>query len=144
MKVLIVGVGSIGERHLRCFMRAGATGLGICEVNPALRDAMAAKYNVSATFATLDDALGAGFRAAVIATPANTHIPIAQQLAEAGLHLLIEKPLSTSNDGLAELSLTLQQRRLVVGVGYVYRAHPMFAAFHDAVSGAEFGPPLRL
>jgi lactate dehydrogenase-like 2-hydroxyacid dehydrogenase len=35
--VLIVGVGSIGQRHLRCFKETGRATLSLCEVNPALR-----------------------------------------------------------------------------------------------------------
>ena len=42
--VLIVGVGSIGERHLRCFLATGPRHASLVEINPALRARIAAQY----------------------------------------------------------------------------------------------------
>ena len=67
-RVLVVGVGSIGERHLRCFGRTGRADVGLVEVNAAVRDTVAARYGVTRSFAELDVALAAGFDAAVVAT----------------------------------------------------------------------------
>jgi len=85
-RTLIVGVGSIGERHLRCFKQTGRADVAICERNAKLRDDVAARYNVEQTFDHLDAAIDAGFDAAVIATPAPLHIPMATQLAASGVH----------------------------------------------------------
>ena len=60
---------------------------------------IASQYGVARTYADLEEALGDSHDAAVIATPAHLHIPMATTLCEAGLHLLIEKPLSTGPGG---------------------------------------------
>lgn len=44
--VLIVGCGSIGERHLRCFQQTGRVTVAACDTSPALRERMAATYRV--------------------------------------------------------------------------------------------------
>ena len=94
--MLVIGTGSIGERHVRCFLNTGRATIGICEIHDKVRDEVAAKYEVCASFSALEDALKTSWDMAVIATPAHTHIPIALKLAKAGINLLIEKPLSTS------------------------------------------------
>jgi predicted dehydrogenase len=82
--------------------------------------------------------------AAVIATPAQTHIGIARELAAAGLHLFIEKPLSVSMEGVGELRSLVEERRRVVNVGYVHRAHPMLADLRQELRAGRFGQPLQL
>src|SRR6516225_1831532 len=100
-KALILGVGSIGERHLRCFQATGRAELSFVQINEALRQAVAQRHAVPRAFADLEAALAAGRPdVAVIATPAPSHVPLALRLAEAGAHLLIEKPLSTTPDGI--------------------------------------------
>jgi predicted dehydrogenase len=146
-ELLIVGVGSIGERHLRCFAATQRVRLSICELNDALRQNVATRYPVASAFKDLEAALEAQARsgaAVVICTPAHTHIPIAIQAAKAGAHLLIEKPLSTSLEGLADLKHEVGQRNLVASVAYVYRSHPVLAAMRDAIRSGRFGEPLEV
>ncbi|MCA9419079.1 MAG: Gfo/Idh/MocA family oxidoreductase, partial [Candidatus Omnitrophica bacterium] len=81
-KLLIIGTGSIGERHTRCFLATGRVQVSICEPNDTLRERIARDYTVEAAFPDLDSALEKDWDAALVATPAHTHIPIAQQLAD--------------------------------------------------------------
>jgi len=142
--VLIVGTGSIGHRHVRCFLATGRAQIGICETNATLRESIAAQYSLADRFATLDDALARDWDAAVIATPANTHVAIAARLAAQGLHLLIEKPLSTSLEGVPELDALVRKQGIVAAVAYVYRAHPALAQLRSRLAGGEFGEPVQL
>jgi len=143
--VLVVGVGSIGERHLRVFQRSGRCELAICEVNPELRTTIADRYGITASYADVDTALHENkFDAAVIATPAPLHIPIATQLAEQQVHLLIEKPLSISLDGVDELQSVIDRHQLVVAVGYSHRAHPVVQGVKQAVDSERFGRPMTI
>jgi len=144
LRVLIVGVGSIGERHLRCFQTTGRIAASICEANEELRAQIAEKYRVSETYADLYAALTQPFDAAVIATPAPLHLPMACRLAEKGVHLLIEKPLSTSLDGVGRLRQIVAANDLVVGVAYVWRAHPVLYSMKQAIDSGRFGPPVQI
>lgn len=143
-EILIIGVGSIGERHLRCFQGTGRAGLSFCEVNPVLRDRIAAQYGIANAYPDLDAALSDHHTAAVICAPAHLHIPMARKLAEAGIHLLIEKPLSTSLDGVEELRRSIAQRDLVAAVAYVHRAQPVLEAMKLALDSGRFGRPVEL
>jgi predicted dehydrogenase len=140
---LIVGVGSIGERHLRCFLATGRAEIACVEVDPLHRATIASRYGVDA-FAALDDAVREPPEFAVICTPAPLHVPIAQQLVDRGVHVLIEKPLSTSLEGLDRLQQTIAERGVIAGVAYVYRCHPVLRAMRAAVESGRFGRPVEL
>ena len=93
-KILVIGCGSIGERHLRCIQKTGRVAVIACDINPALLQKMEQEYKVAVVY-NLKDALGANtFDGAVICTPAHTHIGIALTSIRHGAALLIEKPLS--------------------------------------------------
>jgi len=143
-RVLIIGVGSIGHRHLRCFQATGRVELAICEISAELRAQLAAQYGVRQTYADLDAAMADRFDAAVINTPAQLHVPMATRLAEAGAHLLIEKPLSTSFAGMDRLQETVRRRGVVAVVAYVHRANPVLRAMKEALAGGRFGEPVEL
>lgn len=143
-RILVVGVGSIGERHVRCFLQTGRAKISICEVNPNLREEVSRKYELERVFADVGDALAESHDAAVVAVPANLHMPISRQLLACGLDLLIEKPLSVSMDGVAELGREATENGRVVAVGYVYRAHPSLAAMREAIAGGSLGAALQL
>ena len=66
-RVLIIGVGSIGERHARCFLTTERAEVGICEINDALRRTVADRYPVLGAFRQVEEALQQPFDAAVVA-----------------------------------------------------------------------------
>ena len=144
LRLLIVGVGSIGERHLRCFQATGRARVSVCELDAALRERIDREYAVEHAYAGLDQALADEHDAAVIAVPAHLHISVAAALAAAGMHLLIEKPLSTSFDGIDSLVETVRKAGLVVAVAYVMRAYPALAAMKSAIASGRFGRPVQM
>jgi predicted dehydrogenase len=143
-RVLIVGTGSIGERHLRCFQATGRADVAICEPMTERRETIAKQYHVQETYADFNKALKASFDAAVVATPAHFHVEMAKQLAENDIHLLIEKPVSTSLAGVDILQKMISERSLTARVGYVHRMHPMLQAMKKALDKGHFGKPVQI
>jgi predicted dehydrogenase len=144
MRVLVVGTGSIGERHVRCFLATGRVTAAIVEPAAAVRDSVAGRYPVAAAFETLTAGLAWQPDATVICTPAHLHIPMARLAVAAGSHVLVEKPLSTSRAGTAELATESAAAGRLVGLAYVYRSHPAVAAARLAILSGRFGPPVEL
>lgn len=142
-RILVVGVGSIGERHLRCFQATGRCAAAFCESMAERRTDVADRYEAEG-FASLEEALDSRpFDAAVVASPANTHIPVATALAERGLHLLIEKPLSVGLDGIAGLEAAVDGKNLAIAIGYTLRSMPPLRDMREAVRSGRFGKPLQ-
>lgn len=142
--ILVIGGGSIGERHVRCFQHTNRVNVSLCELNEEVRQRVTELYNLSKSFKTFDEAMNESFDAAVICTPADLHIPMAQQLAQRGVSLLIEKPLSTSFEGLDELVQTIEANQLAVSTAYVTRQHPALQAMKTALDAGEFGAPVQI
>lgn len=143
-RVLIIGVGSIGERHLRCFATTGRADVSLCEINPTLRQTVAERYSVKDAFDSVDAALATRPDIVLVATPAHLHIPIATAAARRGAHLLIEKPLSTTFDGIDELQRIVTERGVTASIAYVYRSHPVLTAMREALRSGRFGEPLQI
>ena len=142
--ILVIGAGSIGERHIRCFLKTGRARVSVCEIDRVLLDRMENDYDLSQACEDLGDALLSNPRAVVIAAPAHLHIPMAIRAAEAGCHLLIEKPLSTDISGVEDLKRRVIEQRLVAQVGYTFRHHPLVAKVKDQIDQGRWGLPLQL
>jgi len=73
---------------------------------------------------SLDDVFAFKPDAAIIASPASLHLEAALPLANAGVHLLIEKPLSSTSDNVDQLVALCREKKLVLMVGYNLRFMP--------------------
>lgn len=141
--ILIIGCGSIGERHLRCFQKTGRCKVSACDANAKLLTEVSQRYAVPA-FASLQEALGSQrFDALVICTPAHTHLAIAREGAAHGAALLIEKPLSVTLDGIEETRSAIAQSGRFTAVAYVYHCFPWVAAARDFLLDGSLGAPLH-
>ncbi len=141
--VLVVGCGSIGERHLRCFQASARAAVTACDQNPTLLQRIAETYQVPGT-ADWEAAVRSGqHTAAVVCTPAPLHIPIARAALDAGMHVLIEKPLSHSLAGLAELREAHTRSHRQAAVAYVMHVFPFLVEARAFLAGGELGPVLQ-
>lgn len=143
-RVLIVGCGSIGERHLRCLMRVGRVQPAVCEPSPELRQRIQRDYSVP-VLAGMEEALaGDTLDAAIICTPADTHVKLAMRALQRNLAVLIEKPLSTGLDRLDELRAEARRTGKFVGVAYVYHFVPAVQAARDFLRTNNLGRILQV
>ncbi|MCA9173163.1 MAG: Gfo/Idh/MocA family oxidoreductase [Planctomycetales bacterium] len=143
-RILVVGGGSIGERHVRCFQRAGEVEPTICDVSPAVRNRIAETYGLRGAFDDYSAALADGPDAVVICTPAHLHVAMARQAVAEGRPVLIEKPLSVATDGVDELRREAERGKVPVALAYVTRHHPALMAMRDAIHSGRFGEPVQL
>ena len=93
---------------------------------------------------TLEDAIRERPETAIVANPAPFHVPVAQALAEAGCHLLVEKPLSDSLEGIGQLIETCDARKLVLMVGYVLRFVPSLQFMASQIAAGKIGRILHV
>lgn len=123
MRVLVIGCGSIGMRHLRNLKSLGIENLMAFDPVADQRELAQRKYGAR-PFDSLDAALQSGADVAFVTVPTHLHVPIALQAARAGCNLFIEKPLSHTEEGLSELIDAVQRDQLVTMVGCNMRFHP--------------------
>lgn len=141
MKALIVGLGSIGRRHL-----ANLESLGVTSHITILRRSKESESTASGCEVVFDlsDVLRSPPDFAIISSPASEHVKVACQLAQAGIHLLIEKPLSHQVAGIAELLKLARERSLVLMVGYNFRFYQPLQIIKQSLEDGAIGRPLSL
>ncbi|MBN1342722.1 MAG: Gfo/Idh/MocA family oxidoreductase [Phycisphaerae bacterium] len=137
--VLVVGGGSIGERHLRCFLNTGKVRASLCDVNADIRERLARQYDIAGVHADYNAVDLSSFDAVVMCTPANLHIAMSRRAVEAGCDVLCEKPLSTSLGGVDELAELIERQGVVFSVAYVLRAMPPMAEVKRRIDTGEIG-----
>ena len=140
-RVLIVALGSIGQRHLR-LSRALLPNADIRVLRHQATSGVPEYSN--GCFSSLDEAISFAPQVAAIASPAPFHIHAAQALAEVGVHLLIEKPLSASLEGVAELLDTCRKKGTVLLTGYNLRYLPSLQRFRHLLSEGVIGKVLSI
>ena len=135
-RILFVGGGGIGERHIRCFLKTGNVEASLCDVDESRIHQLADQYPLKATFTDFADVPLTDFDGVVIAVPAHLHIPVAVQCARAGLPFLVEKPLSVNLDGVNELVELIAEKNLYAAVGFVRRSETSHKKLRElALSG---------
>lgn len=142
--VLVIGTGSIGERHTRCFLGTGRVEVSICEIDDSVREAVAGRYQLRGVHADFDAALVDQPDIAVICVPAHLHVAMAIRLLETGIHVLCEKPLSTSLENIDRLLELDASENTRFAMAYVHRAHPLHSATRDQLHSGDFGRPLEV
>ena len=135
-RALVAGLGSIGQRHLR-LLRAALPSADIRLLRHSDYDR--AIEHADGCFSRLEDAQSFSPELAVIASPAPFHVATACALAEAGAHLLVEKPISDGTAGVAELIAMCADRGLVCQVGYNLRFLDTLQAFRAELAAGRIG-----
>lgn len=140
-RILIVGLGSIGKRHLRLarefFPKADIKVLRHqpCDYIPE---------HANGCFTTLAQAIYFAPQIAVIASPASYHIDTAQALAELGVHLFVEKPLSATTDGIEKLLKTCISQKVILLTGYNLRFLSSLQRFREMLNENVIGKVLSV
>ena len=143
MKFLIAGLGSIGRRHLRNLIALGERDVVLLRTRTGtLPDDELASYPVETR---LNEALKKHKPDAVIvANPTSLHLDIAIPAAEAGCHILLEKPVSNSLERLDDLQTVAQKSGSKILVGFQFRYHPTLNQARELIQSNAIGKVLTV
>jgi predicted dehydrogenase len=143
MKFLIAGLGSIGRRHFRNLIALGEKDIVLLRTRKAtLPDDELAGYPVETD---IHEALKKHRPDAVIvANPTALHLDIAIPAAEAGCHILLEKPVSDSLERLDTLQQAAQKSGSKILVGFQFRYHPTLNKARELIQANALGKVLTV
>jgi predicted dehydrogenase len=139
-RILIVGFGSIGKRHLKIAKEMFAH----ADIRVLRSSSSKTVEHASSDifFFSIEEALLFKPQISVIANPSPFHLDISIKLANIGSHLLIEKPMAECSDRVFELIEVVSKKNLVVLVGYNLRYFSSLQRFksliHEGILGAVF------
>jgi len=117
MKFLVIGCGSIGQRHISNLISLGFKDIQIYDSNKKLSKKTGKMLGVSVKnsldFLNID--------CTFICTPPNSHILLAKKALKEKSHIFIEKPISNSLKGISEIEKLSKKHSRKIFVGYVFR-----------------------
>ncbi len=140
MKYLIAGLGSIGRRHLRNLLALGERDILLYRTHHStLPEEELAGFPI---YSDLNEAISVDPDAVIIANPTSLHLDIAIPAAQAGCHILLEKPVSHSLERVDELRKAMERSGSRLLVGYQFRYHPGLQKAASLLSENAIGRPL--
>jgi len=126
MRAGVIGTGYLGRLHARILTEMNVTAAGFVETN----DAIAAEVQENLKLRRFESVatLAKEIDCAVVATPTTSHFEIARELLEAGVDVMIEKPITASADDARRLIDIAKERGRIIQVGHVERYNPAIVA----------------
>jgi predicted dehydrogenase len=141
IRLLVIGCGSIGERHIHNLRALGATEVAAFDLDAERLERVARDCEIR-TCGAIHEGLSHRPDAVLVCTPPYLHTSIVQQALLADAHVFVEKPLAHTLDGLDALLIEAGRRRRVVQVGYQLRFHPGLQQLRDLIVRGSIGRPL--
>lgn len=137
MRAVVVGVGHLGKHHARILASLpGVTLAGVVDTDADRAGRVAAERGTSA-YADVAQVPGK-IDVAVVAVPTESHARIAQALLEAGVHTLVEKPITQTVAEADALIATAKSRGVVLAVGHSERFNPAVMAARPHLKDPRF------
>jgi predicted dehydrogenase len=150
LRVAVAGVGAFGRNHLRVYRELEAAGLGVAlaaaiEPDEARAADVEAEYAIP-VFASVEELLSADLKldAATVAVPTVHHHAVASPLLEAGLDLLVEKPLAASLAQADDLLSRAEKGKRILQPGHLERFNPAVLAIEPRLRRPMFFEAHRL
>ncbi len=138
MKILMVGLGSIGQRHTLNLKKLGFN--DIIAYRSSKGNLKFCEENSITQYWTLDEAIKQKPECVFITNPTSLHVAVAIKILEkTNCHLFIEKPLSNSMDGIKQLQAILNSRDLQTMIGYNMRFHPLLLKTKEIIDSSQIG-----
>jgi predicted dehydrogenase len=123
LSFLVIGLGSVGKRHLRNLAALGIENIWVLRrENKRPNDNDLPPFKIETDLAA---ALSRRPDAVIIASPTSLHLPQAMVAADAGCHILMEKPIAHTMDGLNDLLHLVKQKGIIFQTAFQFRFHPV-------------------
>jgi predicted dehydrogenase len=145
----VVGAGAFGRNHARVYRELSSDPAqriefaGIADTDFARAQAVAAEFNTRA-FRSAEELIEAGLDAASVAVPTVLHLPVARELMQASVDVLIEKPLSSTVAEADELISIANSHGCVAQAGHLERFNPAVRATFPLLTQPMFFEVHRL
>ena len=143
VRIGVIGTGGWGKNHVRVFNELQCLA-AVCDVDQQRADSFSRKFHVPG-YTSLDTMLNKEkLDGVTICTPASTHFQMATQALAAGVHTLVEKPMTTNvKDGERLIDAAKSANRFLT-VGFIERFNPPITALKQMISDGKLGDPVLL
>lgn len=138
LRGIVIGCGSIGERHIHNLKKIGIKELGIFDINQKRVTDLKKKYSVN-SFSDIESTLEYNPDFSIICTYPESHHEFAKKCINAKSHVFIEKPISTKLKNIEKILNNAKSKKLKVSVGYNLRFDKGLRDLKKKISNREIG-----
>jgi predicted dehydrogenase len=137
LRMAVIGVGHLGQHHARLLATMNDVELvGVVDIKSGRADEVAAKYGTR-PFTSASDVLG-HVDAVCVAVPTVSHVALAMPFIDAGVSVLVEKPIAASVGEADRLVEAADRRGVTLAAGHTERFNPAVAAALPLVTDPRF------
>ena len=134
LRVGVIGLGVMGKHHARIYSELpGVELIGIADQNGELASATAKEYGTK-SFTDYKQLIHLGLDVASIVVPTSLHREVASAAADAGVNILVEKPIADTLDGAREIVDSCKKSGVKLMVGHVERFNPIFPIIKKSIA----------
>ncbi|MHC5057181.1 MAG: Gfo/Idh/MocA family protein [Planctomycetota bacterium] len=140
--VAVVGCGIFGEIHAQTYSEFDRARLvAVCDVDAERAGKFAERFGCRAYTSVEEVAADPEVQTASVATPDFAHVEPCVTLAEAGKHILVEKPLATTVDDAERIARAASEAGVLGMVDFHNRYHPALRVVKGRIDSGDFGRP---
>ena len=144
IRIGVAGLGSMGSGHARSIMEGKIPRLQLAAVTDVVAEQAATVPDVP-FFSTPEAMISSGLIDAIlIVTPHFSHTPIGVAALEAGLHVLVEKPISVHKTEAEKLIAAHTDKRLIFAAMFNQRTDPYYATIREMIRNGTLGTVRRI
>lgn len=138
--VAVIGAGFWGKNHVRVLKEVKrAKVIGVCETDQEAASKVKTAYRVP-VYKDLESILNAdGVEAVTVCTPTTTHYAVTREALEAGKHVLVEKPMTSTLEEAQEIIKISEKNSLHLAVGFIERFNPAVRTLKDSIEKGLLG-----
>lgn len=148
IRVGIVGIGNMGSAHANCISRGDVKGMrlaALCDNDPEKVKVLKADFSGIPVFDNHNDLIKSGLVDAVIVSPPHKFHPIVvEDVLNAGLHVLTEKPAAVKASDAVRMAEVAKNSGKIFAIMFNQRTNPVFKKAREIVQSGALGEPKRL
>jgi UDP-N-acetylglucosamine 3-dehydrogenase len=140
-RIAVIGTGGWGKNHVRVLSELGNL-VAVCDLDAARASAYADKYRVRAYSSVAELLERERPDGVTICTPASAHFAVASKTLQAGVHTLVEKPMTSTVKEAQDLIVEAEKAKRILTVGFIERFNPAITELKKMVVKGTLGRPI--
>ncbi len=140
LKTGVIGVGSMGQNHARVYNEISNL-VAVSDLNFEHGKRISERFDTN-FFEDYKD-MFSEVDAVSVAVPTSLHLDVAKSALEAGVHVLVEKPLASSVEESLQIIQSAEKNQKILSVGHIERHNPVVSYLKKALNNNEYGAPIN-
>jgi predicted dehydrogenase len=138
-RVLVVGAGSIGRRHIQCLKELGVADVFVCEPVEANQKQVCSMFDIREIFVDLAEAFKNTYDGVIVCVPNHLHAAVTVPIIEKGLPVLLEKPIEVDLAAAHKINEAANKHNIVCQIGYCLRFNGAMEQIHGIIKDGTLG-----